>query len=456
MTELLKTWLTQGPAGQQLISFNHHDIVTGSLFATQVYHLHQRLQARPEKRWLLACDSSDLFAVGLCAALLSGKQIILPANTQPGTLSELTQEFDAIVSDRPLCEGKIWLELKKELSLPHSPWPQMAEEDEFGELLLFTSGSSGQPKAVRKRLQQLDAEVSVLEQTFAAHLPHCSVIATVSHQHIYGLLFKILWPLAASRPFLSDLVEYPETLSYYTALFPNLCLISSPAQLSRLPDALEHERQLHTPSLIFSSGGPLSLEAAQGVKRCYGSLPIEVYGSTETGGIGYRRQQSSDTPWQAFAPMELSNDSDGALLLRSPYLEDNGQYRCEDKVRLLGEGQFCLEGRLDRIVKIEEKRLSLVQMETLLNAHPWVTQSHLLLLENPRVQLGAAVELSAAGKAQLEAEGKLSINNALKAHLLNQFERVTLPRRWRYPQQLPLNAQGKLLKNDILELFDHD
>lgn len=336
MTELLKTWLTQGPAGQQLISFNHHDIVTGSLFATQVYHLHQRLQARPEKRWLLACDSSDLFAVGLCAALLSGKQIILPANTQPGTLSELTQEFDAIVSDRPLCEGKIWLELKKELSLPHSPWPQMAEGDEFGELLLFTSGSSGQPKAVRKRLQQLDAEVSVLEQTFAAHLPHCSVIATVSHQHIYGLLFKILWPLAASRPFLSDLVEYPETLSYYTALFPNLCLISSPAQLSRLPDALEHERQLHTPSLIFSSGGPLSLEAAQGVKRCYGSLPIEVYGSTETGGIGYRRQQSSDTPWQAFAPMELSNDSDGALLLRSPYLEDDGQYRCEDKVRLLG------------------------------------------------------------------------------------------------------------------------
>ncbi len=303
----------------------------------------------------------------------------------------------------------------------------MAEGDEFGELLLFTSGSSGQPKAVRKRLQQLDAEVSVLEQTFAAHLPHCSVIATVSHQHIYGLLFKILWPLAASRPFLSDLVEYPETLSYYTALFPNLCLISSPAQLSRLPDALEHERQLHTPSLIFSSGGPLSLEAAQGVKRCYGSLPIEVYGSTETGGIGYRRQQSSDTPWQAFAPMELSNDSDGALLLRSPYLEDDGQYRCEDKVRLLGEGQFCLEGRLDRIVKIEEKRLSLVQMETLLNAHPWVTQSHLVLLENPRVQLGAAVELSTAGKAQLEAEGKLSINNALKAHLLSQFERVTLP-----------------------------
>ena len=457
MTELLKSWLSQGPSGQQLISFNHHDIVTGGLFATQVHHLHKRLVTSSEQRWLLACDSSDQFAVGLCAALLAGKQLILPANTQPGTLSELTHEFDAVLADQPLCEGKQYIALKKELSQPLAPWPKLPPDFDFGELILFTSGSSGYPKAVRKTLRQLDAEVTVLEQTFAKHLPHCSVIATVSHQHIYGLLFKILWPLAASRPFLSDLVEYPETLSYYTALFPKLCLISSPAQLSRLPEALGFERQIHTPSLIFSSGGPLSLEAAQGIRQCYGSLPIEVYGSTETGGIGYRRQHSADTPWRAFAPMVLNIDpEDNALLLQSPYLEDNQVLRCEDKITLLDKELFRLEGRLDRIVKIEEKRLSLTQMEGLLNSHPWVQQSHLLLLEAPRQQLGAVVELSAYGKQQLAIEGKLSINNGLKAHLLSQFERVTLPRRWRYPDTMPMNAQGKLLKQEIVQLFDHD
>ncbi|MCL2917116.1 AMP-binding protein [Shewanella litorisediminis] len=454
MTSLLYNALTRGPAAQQLISFNHHDILTGALFTTQVHHLWQTLSQKREQRWLLSCESSDLFAIGLCAGLLAGKELVLPPNTQSGTLSQLTQNFDAVLSDVPLCEGHAWVALKKETAQTPAPWPDAKPS---GSLILYTSGSSGEPKAVKKTLEQLDIEVSTLEATFAAALPHCSVIATVSHQHIYGLLFKILWPLAAGRPFLSDLVEYPETLSYYTALLPNLCLISSPAQLSRLPDALENERQLHSPSLVFSSGGPLSEDAAHGIQKVYGSLPIEVYGSTETGGIGWRRQASSTEAWQAFPGIEIASAEDGALLLRSPYLDNPAEVlRLEDKIAIDDNGRFVLQGRLDRIVKIEEKRLSLVQMETLLESHPLVSRAALVLLTEPRTQLGAVVELSDKGKALLAEEGKLALNNQLKAHLLTEFERVTLPRRWRYPDELPLNQQGKRVHQTLIELFTHD
>ncbi|PTA48923.1 aconitate hydratase [Shewanella morhuae] len=454
MTQLLKNWLTQGPFAQQLISFNHHDLVTGALFTNQVAYFYEQLLAAPEKKWLLASDASDLFAVGLCAALLAGKEIILPANTQTGTLSELTHEFDGILSDKPLCESHAFILLKKELSLPNKPWPTSAT---IGELVLFTSGSSGEAKAIRKTLTQLDIEVSVLEHTFAEHLPHCSVISTVSHQHIYGLLFKILWPLAASRPFLSEQIEYPETLSYYTALLPNLCLISSPAQLSRLPKALEHEKQLHSPSLVFSSGGPLSFTAATGINQCYGHLPIEIFGSTETGGIAYRRQHEADEPWQVFDRILIDQDfTDGALLLKSPYLADDEWLRCEDKIEPTENGQFRLKGRLDRIVKIEEKRLSLAQMETLMCSHAYVEQTALVIVPQFKSQLGAVITLSELGRKVLQEQGKLSINNALKAHLLTQFERVTLPRRWRYPDILPLNTQGKRVTTELVELFNHD
>ncbi|QFU24825.1 AMP-binding protein [Shewanella eurypsychrophilus] len=454
MTELLKSWLSKGPSSQQLISFDHHDIVTGGVFTSQVAHIHEQLSQSSSQRWLLACEASDLFAVGLCAALLAGKQVILPANTQPGSLSELNNEFDGVLSDVALCEDKAFVMLKKEFPSSKYEWPSL---DKLGKLVLFTSGSSGQPKAVYKTIKQLDTEVSILEQTFAAHLPHCSVISTVSHQHIYGLLFKILWPLAASRPFLSDIVEYPETLTYYTSLFPNLCLISSPAQLSRLPEALDHEQMMRSPSLVFSSGGPLSFEAAQGITHCYGHPPIEVFGSTETGGIAYRRQTQTDQPWQAFSNIQISQDpKDGALTLQSPYLEDDNWLRCEDKIELIEPGIFHLAGRLDRIIKIEEKRVSLLQMESLLEGHPLVSQSALVMLTEPRVQLGAIIVLSAQGQAHLEAEGKLSLNNVLKAHLLTQFERVTLPRRWRYPDCLPVNSQGKRVLAQLTELFDHD
>jgi len=454
MTELLKSWLSKGPSSQQLISFNHHDIVNGAAFTSQVANVHQQLLQSQSQRWLLACESSDLFAVGLCAALLAGKEVVLPSNTQTGTLSEITHEFDGVISEQPLCEGKTFIMLKKDLHETNNVWPTC---DHYGKLILFTSGSSGHPKAVCKTLEQLDAEVSILENTFAKHLPHCSVISTVSHQHIYGLLFKILWPLAASRPFLSNIVEYPETLTYYTSLFPNLCLISSPAQLSRLPESLDNERQLRSPSLVFSSGGPLNFEAAQGIAHCYGRQPIEVFGSTETGGIAYRKQTQQDQPWRVFDSIEIrQDDKDGALLLKSPYLENDEWLRCEDQIALLKPGEFQLQGRLDRVVKIEEKRLSLVQMEALLESHPLVGQAALLVLEQPRTQLGAVIELSQHGKEVLDAEGKLSLNNLLKAHLLTQFERVTLPKRWRYPETVPVNSQGKRSANQLSELFEHD
>ncbi|ACA88849.1 AMP-binding protein [Shewanella woodyi] len=454
MTELLKSWLSKGPSSQQLISFNHHDIVTGAVFTGQVAHLHQQLVQSPSKRWLLASESSDLFAVGLCAAMLAGKEIILPANTQTGSLSEITHEFDGVISDQAICEGKCFIMLKKDHALASATWPVSTQ---FGELILFTSGSSGHPKAIHKTLNQLDAEVTVLEHTFAKHLPQCSVISTVSHQHIYGLLFKILWPLAANRPFLSDLVEYPETLTYYTSLFPNLCLISSPAQLSRLPDALDNEAQLRAPSLVFSSGGPLNYDSAQGIAQCYGKQPIEVFGSTETGGIAFRRQTQENQAWQVFHGIEIKQDKkDSALNLKSPYLEDANWLRCEDQIELVDEGLFHLCGRLDRIIKIEEKRVSLVQMEALLESHPLIEHGALVMLTEPRTQLGAAITLSKLGKKALESEGKLSLNNHFKAHLLTQFERVTLPRRWRYPDTLPLNKQGKRVQAQILELFDHD
>ena len=95
-------------------------------------------------------------------------------------------------------------------------------------------------------------------------------------------------------------------------------------------------------------------------------------------------------------------------------------------------------------------------METLLCSHAYVEQAALVVLPQFKSQLGAVITLSALGRSVHQEQGKLSINNALKAHLLTQFERVTLPRRWRYPETLPLNTQGKRVVAQLVELFDHD
>lgn len=355
MNNTLLDWLATGPDKQKLVSFNHTNIIKGQDFCDKVSCFYSQLQQHPEQRWLLSANDSSIFAAALCAGLLAGKTIILPANTQPGTIANIEHAFDGILSTQELSKNHPFIPLNQAITKSNSSWPRAAS---LGDIVLYTSGSSGQPKSVTKSLTQLDAEVSTLEQTFASAMGQCSIISTVSHQHIYGLLFTVLWPLCTQRPFLSELIAYPETLSYYLTLMPNLCLISSPAQLSRLPNALENQLQQQSPRLIFSSGGALSANAAQGMFNCYHQFPIEVFGSTETGGIAYRQQTTSQTPWQVFTGISIKQAANGALQIQSPYLPNSTTWHtCDDSVELLSPEQFTLLGRLDRTVKVAKTRL---------------------------------------------------------------------------------------------------
>ncbi|MCV5649239.1 AMP-binding protein, partial [Escherichia coli] len=69
---------------------------------------------------------------------------------------------------------------------------------------------------------------------------------------------------------------------------------------------------------VFSSGGPLPNQAAQHSQLLFGSLPIEVFGSTETGGIAYRQQHVACTPWTLFPGVEAELNHEHCLKLRSP------------------------------------------------------------------------------------------------------------------------------------------
>ena len=102
-------------------------------------------------------------------------------------------------------------------------------------------------------------------------------------------------------------------------------------------------------------------------------LPIEVFGSTETGGIAYRQQHSSHELWQLFDGVQAELNQEGCLKLQSPNIAidpdaNNSWYQTADACRFHSATQFELLGRTDRIVKIEEKRISLVEVEQRLEA----------------------------------------------------------------------------------------
>jgi 3-hydroxymyristoyl/3-hydroxydecanoyl-(acyl carrier protein) dehydratase len=53
----------------------------------------------------------------------------------------------------------------------------------------------------------------------------------------------------------------------------------------------------------------------------------------------------------------------------------------------------------------------------------------------------------------LDGEGKAALNGRLRALLADAVEPVALPRRWRYLEALPVNAQGKTTAAQLLALL---
>jgi acyl-coenzyme A synthetase/AMP-(fatty) acid ligase len=119
--------------------------------------------------------------------------------------------------------------------------------------------------------------------------------------------------------------------------------------------------------------------------------------------------------------------------------------------------QFSLEGRVDRIVKLAEKRLSLSEVENLCRSLSFVRQAAALILSGSvghgREQLALVVELTEAGQQLLAISGKHALNQQIKQALASRFETVLLPRRFRYVQSMPFNAQGKLPRQQLELLF---
>lgn len=439
------------------------DCLTWKSFEQHVKQLTQQLKQQSELRWAICCEDSYYFAVALMAVCHSGKQPIIPGNLQPAALTELAQQFDAVLYDAAIDVADLPLNCKLPLPLglevtscqgleatnPDVDFTVLSDLT----VTLFTSGSSGQPKAIEKPLAILEREVAQLNATWGEQLHGALIASTVSHQHIYGLLFRILWPLSAGRAFLRHDWQYPEQIVQHADR--DTVLITSPALLKRLQDFA-----CQTPyRAIFSSGGPLAFEAAQHSFQLFNCYPNEVLGSTETGGIAHRQQRSPQQPWQAFVGTKIALNPEHCLRILSPLIpqdQSDGHhwYQTADQCELIDEQHFVLKGRADRVIKIEEKRISLTEIEKRLSQLDEIADVAVVpFQDNNRLITAAAITLTAQGESVLEKLGKGRFVLMLRQALHQWIEPVGIPRRFRILDEIPLNTQGKRLISDIERLF---
>lgn len=363
---------------------------------------------------------TDIFdsAAALFGCWAAGARAVLPADTSEALVERLTDNVRAVAGEFPAhCP------LPKLTAQPAAEPCRTALDASQPLLALFTSGSTGRPTLVVKRLSQLFCEVESInarghgqEKKMAAETV---LFSTVSQQHIYGLLFALLWPLRAARGI------------------------------------------LHA---VYSSGGPLSEEGLRLTIERTGLSPIELLGSSESGGIAWRRRSLTSEgavhdPGFMALPGTQIKAVDGLLTLKSPQLATDGWETTADRIVFNADGEtFRLLGRTDRIVKIEGKRVSLTNIENALKETGLMadvkTFTHPAGPDGTRERIAVAAVPTAEGAQRLLTEGKTALVKSLREELLKHVERVCLPRRWRFTWALPQDAMGKVTTRTLETLFD--
>lgn len=401
--------------------------------------------------FILHCEDYWLFLVTLVALLQSRKAVMLTQNISESFIKEIKTSGIVFFTDQSAVDSIHIPTILDSYPVPSEQEIRTAPGINADEtrIFMYTSGSTGKPKAVAQRMTEFEKDNAFIIQKWGEEFKKRRLVTTVSQHHIYGFLFGITLPFALGVPFRRKRVEFPEEFESLKDI--GYMIIATPAFLKRTVDVVE--KLPVKDCFIFTSGGVLTPEVAKRTDEVFGFWPMEVYGSTETSGIAYR-QSKNGLAWTPFDNAKVWKGEDGCLRIISPYIKDPDGFATADLVDMNDDGSFFLRGRIDSIVKIEEKRISMTEVENRILQTGLVADVKVIAMEDRRQYLAAAIELNEDGRKRFDGKKKLEINNFFHDFLMQYFENVVIPKRWRFVDKMPVDVQGKKHKEDIKALFE--
>lgn len=394
----------------------------------------------------LCTEDKSLAAAALLASLSGGPQIVIPYALSPRGIGEThdAEAFGALLSEAPreLPPG-VKLITPEDLKGPEARLePSRDPDSPF--IRLFTGGSTGAPRVWTKTPRNIMGEALHLSEMFSIS-PEDIILATVPPIHIYGLLFSVAVPLVSGARVVAEICTFPqEILTAVRRRSPTL-LVAVPMHYrvlggTDLPQGIFR--------LAFSSGGMLDEHDAVNFHRQTACRLVEVYGSTETGGIATRCRADGEEHWTPFESVQCMIAGE-RLSVRSEFIspglerDERGFYLTGDRVHSVEGGRFALLGRADGIAKVGGKRVDLAEIRQKLKALPGVRDA---LVINLPADKGRENEIAALVAGDTD---ETSIRKALSESL----EPYAVPRRIRIVDAIPATRMGKHDRRSIEELL---
>jgi acyl-CoA synthetase (AMP-forming)/AMP-acid ligase II len=404
--------------------------------------------------------------------LIAGPDIALPAPLPDGLTVQTREQFLNEVRHGP--------------ARAPAPTPPPAPEDVAA--LLFTSGTTGAPKAAVLRQRQLAAYIIGTVEFLGAE-PEEATLISVPPYHIAGIS-AILSSVYAGRRIVQ--LEAFEPRAWVRLVNDERVTHAMvvPTMLTRIVDVLAADGE-RLPSLRHLSygGGRMPARTIETALRLLPHVDfVNAYGLTETSSTiavlgpgdhrrfaagdaaGRRRLSSVGRPLPSVeieirgpdgAPagpgvsgeVFVRGEQVAGEYLPSPSaqtsqagarLDDGGWFGTRDAGYLDEEGYLFLDGRLDDVIVRGGENLSPGEIEDVLLAHPAVREAAVVGLPDPEWgEQVVAVVVPAAGEAVDAA--------ALQQWVRDRLRSSRTPARVDFVPALPYTETGKLLRRKVRE-----
>jgi fatty-acyl-CoA synthase len=341
-------------------------------------------------------------------------------------------------------------------------------------VLLFTSGTTGEPKAAVLRHRHLASYVISTVEFMGAEDEEAALVS-VPPYHIAGVS-AVLTGVYGGRRIVHLPAFTPEAWVEAAAAEAITHAMLVPTMLGRVLDVLE-ARSERLPSLRALSYGGGRMPTAV-IERALRLLPhvdfVNAYGLTETsstiavlGPSDHRTAIASDDPEERrrlgsvgrpLPGLEIEvRGSNGELLapgvpgeifvrgeqvageyLGRKLVDKDGWFATNDSGWMDAEGYLFIEGRLDDVIVRGGENISPGEIEDVLRAHPRVAD--VAVVGVPDDQWGERVAAVVAPRAPAPSEEELS------AWVKSRLRSTKTPETWEFRAELPYNDTGKVLR----------
>lgn len=234
----------------------------------------------------------------------------------------------------------------------------------FERVTFRTSGSTGAPAPVTVELARLQAELDALAAELGAPFERIErVVAWTPPQHIFGFIFSVLLPARRGAAVVDGRAKAP---SFFGRAASGDLHVATPFLWRELLDAAPAGG---AGAFGVSSGAACPSDVWRAAGRSRLDLFFEVYGATETAGVGLRR--SEDAPFALMPTWRRApSDADGDQLAFAD--QPDRRVSAPDILAFETDATFRVLQRRDRVVQVAGVNVSLEHTRAVLLAHPKV------------------------------------------------------------------------------------